>query len=246
MCSILAGLGKDLICFVVWLKFLTPFPSLDFAGFYPGETVAIFGAGPVGLASAYSAVLRGASRVYSIDHVASRLEKAASIGAIPINFMESDPVDQILASEPDGVVRTVDAVGYEAINSNGEHQENVVINQMIRLTMTAGGMGGLGVFGTAHQNNSVTAWGALAKPNITFDMGMFWSKQLTLRSGGVDALEYTPHLAELIADGTAHPGLIFSSIVDIEDAPEAYRAFSDHEEEKIAINFPGAAETARH
>ncbi|KXH66558.1 alcohol dehydrogenase GroES-like domain-containing protein [Colletotrichum salicis] len=88
----------------------------------PGDTVAVFGAGPIGLLAAYSAMLHGASRVYGVDHVPMRLEKAASIGAVPINFMDSDPVQQILAYEPGGVIRAVDAVGMEAITANGTMQ----------------------------------------------------------------------------------------------------------------------------
>lgn len=58
--------------------------------------MAVFGAGPVGLMAAYSAILRGASDVFVIDRVAERLAKAKEIGAIPIDFSASDPVDQIL------------------------------------------------------------------------------------------------------------------------------------------------------
>lgn len=65
-------------------------------GFKPGESVAVFGAGPVGLMAAYSAVLRGASEVYVIDRVPERLAKAKDIGCIPIDFGKSDAVVQIL------------------------------------------------------------------------------------------------------------------------------------------------------
>ncbi|KZL80618.1 alcohol dehydrogenase -like domain-containing protein, partial [Colletotrichum incanum] len=72
--------------------FATGWAGIDYSGFQPGDSVAVFGAGPVGLLSAYSAILRGASKVYVVDHVEERLELAASIGAIPINFAKSDPV----------------------------------------------------------------------------------------------------------------------------------------------------------
>jgi glutathione-independent formaldehyde dehydrogenase len=55
----------------------------------------VFGAGPVGLMAAYSAVLRGASKVFVVDRVAERLTKAKDIGAIPIDFTEGDPAGQI-------------------------------------------------------------------------------------------------------------------------------------------------------
>lgn len=197
-------------------------------------------AGPVGLSSAYSAKLRGASKIYIVDYVQSRLDLAASIGDIvtPINFRDADPVEQILALEPDGVVRTVDCVGYEALNADLQHQEDIIINQMIRLTMRGGGMGGIGVWGDAHQNNTMTAAGALASPDITVDMGSFWGKALSLTSGGVNVLDFTAHLGELIADGGVHPGFVFTDVVGIEDAPDAYARFERHETEKVAIRFP--------
>ncbi len=67
-----------------------------YQGFRPGESIAIFGAGPVGLMSAYSAALRGASDVYVVDRVAERLNKVQEIGCIPIDFSNADAVDQIL------------------------------------------------------------------------------------------------------------------------------------------------------
>jgi threonine dehydrogenase-like Zn-dependent dehydrogenase len=218
--------------------FNTGWAGLDYSGFNPGDSVAIFGAGPVGLMSAYSAIIRGASKAYVIDHVQPRLQLAESIGATPINFRDSDPVEQILKLEPDGVARTVDCVGYEAVNADLEHQENIILNQMIQLTMENGGLGGIGVWGSAHQNSTVTTAGALVTPNITIDMGSFWGKRLSLRSGGVDALELTGMLAELIQTGVAHPGFVFSEVVGIEDAPAAYARFDQHLTEKVAIHFP--------
>ncbi|KXH25716.1 alcohol dehydrogenase GroES-like domain-containing protein [Colletotrichum nymphaeae SA-01] len=64
--------------------------------------------------------------VYIVDHVKERLALAASIGAIPINFAGQDPVAQILAREPHGVMRTVNCVGMEALNSSLVMDESVV------------------------------------------------------------------------------------------------------------------------
>lgn len=65
-------------------------------GFKPGESIVVFGAGPVGLMAAYSAVLRGASEVYVVDRVPERLQKAKDINCIPIDFSQGDAVQQIL------------------------------------------------------------------------------------------------------------------------------------------------------
>jgi threonine dehydrogenase-like Zn-dependent dehydrogenase len=84
--------------------FPTGWHGLVLAGFQSGESVAVFGAGPVGLMSAYSGILRGASRVFVVDTVPERLQAAEKMGCIPIDFRKSDPVEQILYETPD--VRT--------------------------------------------------------------------------------------------------------------------------------------------
>lgn len=99
--------------------FATAWLALAWSGFERGDTVAVFGAGPVGLLVAYSAFIQGASGVYVVDRIAQHLEAAASIGAVPIDFSASDPVAQIMEHEPRGVLRAVDAVGNEAVNANG-------------------------------------------------------------------------------------------------------------------------------
>ena len=81
--------------------------------------------------AAYSAMLRGASKVYVVDRIASRLALAESIGAIPINYNTSgDAVKQILAYEPNGVRRSVEAVGLEARAADGSYQEDLVLSQV--------------------------------------------------------------------------------------------------------------------
>ena len=66
--------------------FPTGYHGCELADVRPGETVAVYGAGPVGLMAAYSALLRGASAVFSVDRVPERMAKAQSIGAVPIDL----------------------------------------------------------------------------------------------------------------------------------------------------------------
>jgi threonine dehydrogenase-like Zn-dependent dehydrogenase len=102
--------------------------------------------GPVGLLAAYSAIIRGAIRVYVVDHVPERLARAKSIGAIPINFSHGDPVKQILKLEPNGVDRSCDLCGFECIDAEGNNVENLIITQMIAVTRNGGGIGLTGVY----------------------------------------------------------------------------------------------------
>ena len=75
--------------------FVTGWHATELAFMQPGCTVAVFGAGTIGLLAAYSALLRGAAEVYVVDHIADRLDMAGSLGATPVSFGDGDPVEQI-------------------------------------------------------------------------------------------------------------------------------------------------------
>ncbi|KAI3527726.1 alcohol dehydrogenase GroES-like domain-containing protein [Colletotrichum abscissum] len=217
--------------------FATGWAGIDYTGFEPGDSVAVFGAGPVGLLSAYSAILRGASKVYVVDHVKERLALAASIGAIPINFADEDPVAQILAREPDGVMRTVDCVGMEALNSSLEMDESIITRQMIEVAHFKGGMGQLGVY-SSQDDSPGAPYGSDISPTISFPVSSFFAKGLSFRTGAVDPKPYAPQLIDLINSGKAHPSFVISAVIGIEDAPEYYKRFNEKKETKVAIRFP--------
>ena len=127
--------------------FPTGWHGLELARFRPGESVAVWGAGPVGLMAAYSAVIRGASKVFVVDQVEARLQAAEKIGCTAINFKNSDPVEQIIKVNNGMVDRSVDAVGYQAVDSSGsKEQPNTVLSQLIQVTRPTGGLGIPGLY----------------------------------------------------------------------------------------------------
>jgi threonine dehydrogenase-like Zn-dependent dehydrogenase len=128
--------------------FPTGWHGVTLSGFKPGETVAVFGGGPVGLMAAYSAQLRGASRTFVVDRVPERLAAAEKVGCIPINFEEGDAVELILkANDGEMVDRSVDAVGYQAVVKGGQKEEpNIVLENMIKVTRACGGLGIPGLY----------------------------------------------------------------------------------------------------
>ncbi|KAI1132416.1 alcohol dehydrogenase [Nemania abortiva] len=203
--------------------FSTAWIGVTWSGMESGDTVAIFGAGPVGQLAAYSAQLRGASKVYIVDHDQRRLDLAANhVGAIPINFNSSDPVEQILALEPDGVRRVVDCVGYEAVNSTGQQDSSIVLRQVLEVVALNGGIGVVGLY---HGNN-------------TIDYGQAFSKSVAINGGIALPLDgIAQELIPLIQSGRARPSYIISAIIDIEDAPEYYTRFNDHLETKVVIRL---------
>lgn len=98
--------------------------------------------------AAYSAQLRGASRIFVVDRVPERLRAAERIGAIAIDFTAGDAVDQIIAGNGGEMVdRSVDAVGYQAVgNDNSTEVPNIVLENMIRVTRACGGLGIPGLY----------------------------------------------------------------------------------------------------
>ncbi len=97
--------------------------------------------------AAYSAVLRGASRVFVVDRVPERLQAAEKIGCIAIDFTKGDAVDQILKKNDGMLDRAVDAVGYQATTAGSDkEQPNIVLENMIKATRPCGGLGIPGLY----------------------------------------------------------------------------------------------------
>ena len=118
--------------------FTTGYHATATIGVSPGDSVAIFGAGGIGLLAAYSARLRGAARIYVVDAIPERLEKAGELGAVPIDFLHGDPVEQIKELQSawrrgfafrqekplGGVSCAIDAIGFQARSKTDFSQED--------------------------------------------------------------------------------------------------------------------------
>ncbi len=202
--------------------FPTGWHGVTLSGFQPGESVAVFGGGPVGAMDAYSAILRGASEVYVVDRVPERLDKGRSIGAIPINFDEGDAVDQILDLRHGAMVdRAVDAVGYQAVQ-NGKEVPNTVLLSMVRVVRATGGLGVPGLYVPSDPGGV----DALAKEGfLSFPVGKFFEKGLKMGTGQCNVKSYNRYLRDLIIAGKARPSFIVSHQIGIDEAPDAYRKF---------------------
>lgn len=219
--------------------FPTGWAALDFSGFQPGDSVAVFGAGPVGLLCAYSAILRGASKVFAVDHVKSRLDKAASIGAIPIDFTEDGKgaAALILEKDPEGVVRSCDCYGYECVNAELKPQPNYIMQEAIKVTAVGGGIGAVGVYSDLPTSEGTPRAGEISG-KIVMDLSTMFNKSLSFKIGPAPILELNPRLLQLVQNGRAKPSFIVSSEVGIEDAPLAYRRFDQKLETKVVFRFP--------
>ena len=210
--------------------FPTGYHGAELADVRPGESVAVYGAGPVGLMAAYSCVIRGAAEVYSVDHVKERLDKAESIGAIPINYDESDPVEQIKSRRGGaGTDKGIDAVGYQATSAGssaagGEQDEvpNIVLNQLIE---TVAPTGALGIPGLYVPSDPGGVDDSAKQGALSINFGKLFEKGLRLGTGQCNVKRYNARLRDLIIAGKAKPSFVVSHEVPLDDAPDAYQKF---------------------
>jgi len=216
--------------------FPTGYHGAELAGVKPGESVVVFGAGPVGLMAAYGSIIRGAAEVYSVDHVKERLDKAESIGAIPINYDEGDPVEQIKSMRPlgRGTDKGIDAVGYQATSAGssaagGEQDEvpNIVLNQLIEAVEPTGALGIPGLYVPSDPGG--VDEGA-KKGALSINFGKLFEKGLRLGTGQCNVKNYNAYLRDLIMAGKASPSFVVSNEVPLDDAADAYKKFDQRVE----------------
>lgn len=234
--------------------FPTAYHATELACVSPGKTVAVFGAGPVGLLSAYCSVLKGASEVYVVDNIQERLDKAEELGATPIDFSEGDPVEQIFAlrkknrgiqqglrpgeEKMQGVDCAIDAVGYQARSNDDPDQERAtqVLENCVKVVNATGNIGVIGVYIAPDPG----AKGKDAKEGIyPFPIAEFFDKGISMGSGQAPVKKYNEYLRDMIVNGKAKPSRIVSHRIPIDEAPEAYDKFDQRIEgyTKVLIKF---------
>lgn len=209
--------------------FPTGYHGCELARVGPGESVAVFGAGPVGLMAAYSAMLRGAAKVFCVDRVPERLDKAREIGAVPVDFTRGDPAEQIREQTGgEGTDKGVDAVGYQAQDIGGEgEQPAVVLNQLIETVRPTGRIGVPGLYVPADPGgpDEQSRHGMLL-----VSVGRMFEKGQVIGTGQCNVKRYNRQLRDLITEGRAEPSFVVSHELPISEAPEAYRKFDQRVE----------------
>lgn len=203
-----------------------------------GSSIAIYGAGPVGLLCAAVARMLGAERIFMVDHHAYRLAYAQQIyGVIPINFDDDDdPADTIIrqTSGNRGVDGVVDAVGFEAKGSTTE---------TILATLKLEGSSGKALrqcIAAVRRGGVVSVPGVYAGFIHGFLFGDAFDKGLTFRMGQTHVQRYLPELLEHIEAGRLAPEAIITHRMSLEQAAEGYKIFDKKEEEcRKVILTPG-------
>lgn len=220
--------------------FPTGYHATEMAGVVPGDSVVIYGAGPVGLMAALSAGIKGAAKVMVVDRHSDRLRLAEEIGAIAIDDSKTDPVQFVLDQTMGlGADRGCECVGYQAHDPQGSEDPALTMNRLIASVRFTGGIGAVGVFLPADPGGPDQD---AQQGRLALDYGMHWFKGQTLGNGQAPVKRYNRQLRDLIAADKAKPSWIVSHEISLSDAADAYRHFDDRTEgwTKVVIK-PGLA-----
>ncbi|MDP5278541.1 zinc-dependent alcohol dehydrogenase [Sphingomonas sp. DG1-23] len=195
----------------------------------PGDTVAVWGCGPVGLFAVQSAFKMGAHRVIAIDHFPHRLELAKKFGALTVNYEQTDTYEALMELTggigPDAVI---DAVGLEA---HGFFADNVV-DQIKASTF-------LGTDRPHALRQAIVACrkgGRVSIPGVyggfvdKFPAGAMMEKGLQIRTGQTHVQKYLPQLLEMIGKGELDTTFLISHRLPLEQAPQGYKMFKDEQD----------------
>jgi threonine dehydrogenase-like Zn-dependent dehydrogenase len=225
--------------------FPTGYMAAELAGIKPGNTVAVFGCGPVGQFAIASAKLLRAGRIFAIDTVPSRLDMARAQGAEAIDFNKEDPIKAIKALTEDiGVDRAIDCVGVDADHPHrgkgaaaARKQEPEFAEEREKIAPKTHEDGDNWHPGDAP--SQVLAWAveALAKAGTlsivgvysgeskVFPIGEAMAKNLTIKMGNCNHRKYIPYLIQLVVSGAAKPSHVLTQQEPLTSAIEAYKQF---------------------
>ncbi|HML34617.1 alcohol dehydrogenase catalytic domain-containing protein [Sporomusa sphaeroides] len=217
----------------------TAYWIVDVAGVKPGDSVAVFGCGPVGILAQRCAIFKGARRVYAVDQVPYRLEYARKLnpGVETINFRDHDDPGEVIRELTDGrgVDVAIDAVGFEAEPTDSvvaamvglkrigipplpgtrpEDQPAVAsvsaINWEVKALRHGGSLGLAGVYGAKADG---------------FPIGDIFAKGITINCGQALVQNYTHHLLQLIQQGQLRADDIITHRLSLDDAMTGYEKF---------------------
>lgn len=207
--------------------FPTGYHATEMAGVQPGESVVIYGAGPVGLMAACSAFIKGAAKVFVVDSNRERLALAEKIGAIAIDDTENEGADQVLELTGGGADRGCECVGYQCFNCEGHEVPNLTMNNLVKAVRPTGVIGVVGVFMPKDPGGA----DELAKQGkLAFDFGQFFTKGQRIGTGQANVKAYNRRLAKLIEAGKAQPSFIVSHELSLDEGPDGYKHFDARDE----------------
>ena len=200
----------------------------------PGDTVAVWGCGPVAQFAIRSCFMLGAGRVIAIDNVPERLAMAEGAGAEVLNFNEVDVLDALRDMTGNrGPDACMDMVGMEASGHGVIHAMDRA-KQMMRMEMDRPIVLRQAII-ACRKGGTVSVPGVYAGFIDNVPMGAFMNKGLTMKTGQTHMMRYMQPLLERIEAGQIDPSFVVTHRLPIDRAPEAYRMFRDKEDHCIKV-----------
>jgi len=188
----------------------TAYCCAENGGIRPGDVVAVFGAGPVGLLAMQSAQLFGPARVFAVDRVDYRLALAAELGAEPVNVDTSDPAEQLRAlTDGRGPDVVLECVGHET-----------PFTQAIQAVRAGGAVSSVGVY---------------VETTMGFPAREAFFKDLSLKMGICNARNYITPLLPLVERKKLQPARIITHTMPLKDTPHGYAIFDRKEDRAIKV-----------
>ena len=239
----------------------TAYMAAENAQIKPGNTVAVFGLGPVGQFCVACAKLFDVGRILAIDTIPSRLEMARAQGAEVIDFNAQDPIKGIKElTSGIGVDRVIDAVGIDANRPHSgpaaKHAVKKHVKEKDKIAPEANPQGGNWEPGDAP--SIVLSWSveAVAKAGTvsiigvygdvdSFPIGNAMEKNLTLTMGNCNHRRYIPRLVELVRSGSLNPAEILTQREPMTSVIEAYKSFDKRKPGWIKVKLEPAIESSR-
>jgi threonine dehydrogenase-like Zn-dependent dehydrogenase len=224
------GIPDDKVLFLSDIFPTGYFGALN-ADIEPGDTVAIWGCGPVGQFAIRSAFMLGAGRVIAIDRFDYRLRMAEEGGAETINYEQVDDLIQQLKDMTGniGPDRCIDAVGMEGHDNSAlylvdrakqammlESDRPIALRQAIQACRKGG---------------TVSVPGVYTGFDDKIPLGAFMNKGLAMKTGQTHMMRYMQPLLERIERGEIDPSFVISHRVPIDQAPQMYKTFRDKQDE---------------
>ncbi|RKQ86191.1 threonine dehydrogenase-like Zn-dependent dehydrogenase [Solirubrobacter pauli] len=214
----------------------TGYMGADFAAIKPGDTVAVWGCGGVGLMAQKSAMIMGAERVIAIDRLPERLAMAKSLGSETINYEESDSVLEELreftfGKGPDACI---EAVGMEAHGTGPQYAYDRV-KQALHLETDRGSALREAIMAVRKGGtlSIVGVYGLMDK----FPLGILMNKGVTIRTSQQPGQRYMPAMLEHVQKGELDPSILVSHRMSLEESPKGYQLFKDKEDNCMRAVF---------
>ncbi|MEV7681912.1 glutathione-independent formaldehyde dehydrogenase [Streptomyces sp. NPDC088341] len=220
--------------------FPTGWHSTELARVQPGDTVVIYGAGPVGCMAALSATLKSAGKIMVVDRHPDRLALVEQIGAIPVDDSQGSPVDRVLEETGGlGADCGCECVGYQAHDPQGNEHPNLTLNNLVQSVKATGTIGVVGIFVPQDPGSPDTLY---KEGEVAFDYGMFWMKGQGMGTGQCNVKAYNRQLCTLIEAGKAEPSWIVSHELTLDQASDGYEHFDarDNGWTKVVLHPDGS------